>query len=514
MQHPEAAATDPMEGPSGRRMSVAEFKRNFLDLEPEELQEARECVRAKRQKLCLEHENMIAEARRKAKEEGKEFSQEKEEKIRSFLKMQEEEMDQQEEGMVMREALRIRSERENAKLQEALAEPLEEGEIPSEAPKTAFEAMRMQAEWNESPEGQAAERRMMMSYELNRKEQQWQQGVELAMAILMPMKVDTPSEFTLLPTSATVEHFRKAVAAFMKQEAVVIPYTFTQHKSFQTVVARLLLHFVVKEAGIGDPNSNPSALTLWDHNSLQRPHCFHGKLMLNKEQLIEMDVNSERGQAAIKDQPDKAKIVTNKWGRQIVQIKNEDAMCCFEDANMSGNNYSAKSCGMSFTEGSKAVTAVNQAAAFMLAYYPQMGERAQKFLPLPIKCECNYEGTLPILGRQLPKVTPYALNVSQSMGDNVSDPKLLASLNFPAVLVFQCCNPVYSKSKATVGKNCDFKISTVDVVAAMKVAKDMWAKLVRKPAPMSLPEFKWESRYQFHNAILPQIPEDGDKTLF
>lgn len=509
-----------MEGPSsGARLSVEEFKRHFLEVEPDILQLASENVRLKRQKIMAEHQEMIDSARRQARSEGKEFSHEKEQKLQAFLRLQQEELDGMEQGMIQKEAMRLQYERESDTLQRALAEPLEEGELLPEddahgPPKTAFEAMKRQAEWNESEEGQEAERRMMLSYELNRKEQQWQRGMELAKNLLMPMKVDTGSDFTLLPTNATVEAFRKAVATFMKQEGIVIPYTFTQHKTFQTVVARLLLHFVVKEAGISDQSANPSALALWEHRSSEKPHCFHGKLMLAKEQLIEMDVNSERGQAAIKDQPERAKIVTNKWGRQIVQIKNEDAMCCSEDATMSGNNFSSKSCGMSFSEGSKAVTAVKQAAAFMLAYYPQMGERAEKFLPLPVKCECNYEGGLPILGRQLPKVTPFALNISQSMGENVTDPKLLASVNYPAVLVYQCCNPVYSKTKAQVGKNCDFKISSVDVTAAIKVARDMWAKLMRKAASMSLPEFKWDARLQFQNTILPQIPEDTESSLF
>lgn len=345
-------------------------------------------------------------------------------------------------------------------------------------------------------------------------EQRWQRGIELAMSIFLPLKVDAP-DFTLLPTLASVEYFRKAVVAFMKQESKIMSYTFTNPKTFQSMVGRLLLHCVIKKSEIGSEEINPSALVLWDHKSAtERPTCFHGKAMLIKEQVIEMDLNSERGQQAIKEQAEKAKIVANKWGRQVVQLKNSDAVCCVEDAKMTGNNFSGSSCGLSYTEGQKAVVAFRQAGAFQAAYFPSMEDRAKRFIPIPIKCDCNYDSSAPMLGRQLPKITPFQLNISTSLADTVVDPKLVASINNPAVLVFQCCNPVYSKSKPNASKNCDFKISSVDLVAAIQLAKIMWQKLFQETPKIMFPEFVWEAKYQYQTSILPQLQEFTNDPLF
>lgn len=348
----------------------------------------------------------------------------------------------------------------------------------------------------------------------NSSEAAWQKGMDLALGILVPLKVDH-KELTLLPDAGTLECFRKAVQAWMGSEKVFVNYTYTTQKSFQSLVGRIIFDMVLRSAGLDAGKWNPSSLAVWRHGCQGRLMCLHGSVMLSKDQLIEMDVNSENGQRALRETPDKCKIISNRWGRQVVQLKNCDAMCCALDAGSTGGNFSSKSCGVFFTEGSKALQAFDQISAFQRACYPKMAE-AGDFMLLPTKCDCNYGPSgIPLLGRQLPKITPYNINATAAVDKNqVEDPKMLATLNNPSVLVFQCCNPVRPGSKGVAGKNCDMKISSVDVVSAVQLAKRMWQSTTNTQPVCKFPEFKWSPEYQVQNTILPQGVDDTDESLF
>lgn len=350
---------------------------------------------------------------------------------------------------------------------------------------------------------------------LSASELKWQKAMDSAVSILVPLKVDT-KELTLLPDSGTMECLKKAAQAWMNERKKFIQLTFSTQKSVQTVMARFILDFILRSADILATDWSPTGCVVWEHKCEEdKLYCLHGLPMINKEQVVEMDINSENGQRALKETPERAKIVTNRWGRSVVQVRNTDAMCCFHDMKSSLNNFSPQSCGYFYTDGPKAIQAFRQISAFVKAIYPNM-PKAGDLLLMPLVCECNYGyQTLPLLGRQTCKLTPFALsalsNIDRSM---VDDAKVLATLNNPAVLVFQCCNPVYRNTKANPQKNCDFKISSPDVVMALQLAKQMWSSLIGTKPAISIPEFKWGPQYRVQNTILPVGQDDPDDALF
>lgn len=342
----------------------------------------------------------------------------------------------------------------------------------------------------------------------------WQRGMELALSLLLPLKVDH-KELTLLPDGGTLECFRRAVQAYLSETRTFLPMTFTSNNSFRHLTARFLLDMVTKEAGLAGENANVSGCVVWQHGCEETLHCLHGLPMIQKESLIELDINSENAQRVLKETPERARVTPNRWGRNVVQLRNEEAFCCPHDVNMVGNNnFSGKSCGMAYTEGGKALMAFRQAMAFQTASYPKMAH-SRSHLLIPLKCECNWNSHLPVLGRQVCKVTPFAIQATSHVDRSlVDDPKMLATLENPAMLVFQCCNPVYRNSKANPQKNCDMKISVVDVMTSLQIAKKMWLQYVKSTPPTRFPEFKWGPEYQVQNTILPQGAGDADDSLF
>lgn len=348
-------------------------------------------------------------------------------------------------------------------------------------------------------------------------EQKWQEVTEAAMKFMVPLKVDTKG-LTMLLDSGTFECFRKACQGWLNERKLTPSLTYSTHKSFVTVMARFAFDFVIKSCDLTPKqNVNLTGAAIWQHGCLEGEgalKCLHGTPMIQKEQIIEMDVTSENAQRALKEQPQKAKVTTNRWGRNVVQVRNDDAAACVNDANSPNGSFSSKSCGMFFTESSKALVAFRQMMEYQKACYPKMPSAGSKLL-MPLKCECNYVSTMPLLGRQTCKVTPFSLSSASGLDvGSISDPAFLASVNHPAVLVFQCCNPVYRGSRASTQKNCDFKISAPDMMGALQLAKQFWNTYFERPAPVTIPEFKWQASFQYQNSILPTPFEDRDETLF
>lgn len=357
---------------------------------------------------------------------------------------------------------------------------------------------------------------------LDTDERVWQKAMEVAVGICVPLKVDTKS-LTLLPDAGTLECFKKACQAWLNEQKLFIPLTFSTQKSLVTVMARFLFDFVLKTSGLSPSDWNANGCVVWRHcctgedeeeTGRASLRCLHGLRMINKDQVIEMDINSENAQRALKETPEKAKVTQNRWHRSVVQLKNEDAACCPFDLSTPAGAFSTKSCGMFFTEGRKALEAFKQIMAFQAACYPNM-RSAKTHLLMPIKCECNWGQSLPLLGRQVCKITPFNLNAGTGIDKStVENPKVLASLEHPAVLVFQCCNPVYRNAKGANQKNCDFKISATDLICAVQLAKQMWAALQKSAAPITIPEFKWDPSMCYQTAILPVDQNDPDDSLF
>lgn len=346
-------------------------------------------------------------------------------------------------------------------------------------------------------------------------EHSWQTAMDIAVALLQPLKVDIKN-LTLLCDVGTLECFRKACQVWLNEKKIHVNLTFSTQKSFTILMGRFLFDFVIKKSNM-KTGLNLTSCVIWKHNCLEDNllKCLHGSAMINKEHIIEMDVASENGQKALKENPEKTKITTNKWGKNIVQIKNSDAACCFYDANSPSGMFNTKSCGLFYSESKKALQAFKQIMAFQKATYPKM-KNADTHLLMPIKCECNYFGGAPFQGRQMCKITPFTLTASGSFDESsyTLNASLLASINNPAVLVFQCCNPVFRATKASSQRNCDFKISAPDVIGALQLAKQLWISVFKEPPPVCVPEFKWLPCYQYQHSILPSVYGDTDDALF
>lgn len=407
----------------------------------------------------------------------------------------------------------------------ARAKPLVSEEEEDEAEETAAAAARparRKGEDGEEEEGARPPRPVTPSLavarpllQLDAQEQKWQRAMDLAAQMLVPLKVDVKG-LTLLPDGSTLECFRRGAQAWLNERKISCQLTFSTQKSLLTVMARFLLDFVVKAAGLKTPEWNPCGCVIWQHRSgSEGLHCLHGLPMINKEQLVEMDLNSENGQRALRETPERAKITTNRWGRNVVQLRNDGAMCCSHDVGSAPNTFSARSCGLFYSEGSKAQQAFEQLKAFQKACYPRMGN-AETHLLMPLVCDCGWGcRQVPLLGRQTCKITPFALSGSAALNPQlVEDPKILASVTHPAVLVFQCYNPVYRGSRGNPQKNCDFKISAPDVMLALQLTKQMWAALMQTRPPLTVPEFKWGPQFQVQNTIFPVGTEDDDESLF
>lgn len=347
----------------------------------------------------------------------------------------------------------------------------------------------------------------------------WEKGMELMTNLMEKYHVESEEKtsFKFLPEQSTV--YRKICQTWLNEEHRGLPLTFSSHKTFVEMMARFLRAYVEAYAGVKYQQWEPTGCAVWLHGCTEQEgvlRCYHGLEMIQKEQLVEMDVTSENAQRALKEQPGRAKVVQNRWGRSVVQLKNDDARCCVEDVSCGTNVFSGKSCGLFFSEGTKAQTAFRQMEAFMLANYPKM-QNGQKRLLMVTHCECLYKPSgVPQLGRQLCKLTPFALSNAESLqADEVTDKTALASIQHPCILVFQCANPVYRNSRGGQGPNCDFKISAPDLLGALQLVRRLWSENVDGFLPkMLIPEFKWSSRLQYRNVSLPISHGDQEEEPF
>ncbi|AFD21981.1 DNA-binding protein [Simian adenovirus A1258] len=340
----------------------------------------------------------------------------------------------------------------------------------------------------------------------------WEKGMAVMHVLMDKYKIEKEERgaFDFMPQSFEV--YRKICHTWLQEDLKYCPLTFSSQKTFSAMMGRFLNKYVLLHAGIENPmykNWEPTGCVVWEHRcTLQEGQlmCLHGLPMIAKDHVVEMDVSSEAGQRALKETPQLAKVVQNRWGRNVVQLRHDNARCCMFDAQCANNVFSGKSCGMFYSDGGKAQQAFRQIEAYMQAAYPHM-QRGQKHLLMPLRCDCNYLGdAVPRAGRQVCKVTPFALpNAEDMKNDEVTDPVALASLNHPSLLVFQCANPAYRNTRATNQVNCDFKISATDVLLALQLVRNLWHDhFVEAGLPkMVLPEFKWQPRYQYKNLTLP-----------
>ncbi|AIY35102.1 E2A [simian adenovirus 53] len=348
----------------------------------------------------------------------------------------------------------------------------------------------------------------------------WEKGMEVMLMLMEKFHVDNESKgaFKFLPDQGAT--YRKICQTWLNEEHRGLPLTFTSQKTFTEMMGRFLMAYMENYAGVKHKSWEATGCAVWEHRNTQQEgvlFCFHGVEMVCKEHVLEMDVTSENGQRALKEQPTRAKVVQNRWGRNVVQLKNEDARCCAEDVTCGNNVFSSKSCGLFYTEGMKAQTAFRQMEAFLRANYPQM-QRGQHRILIPLRCDClNKHDGVPHIGRQMCKLTPFALTNAEDLDVTaVTDATALASINYPSVLVFQCANPVFRNSRGSSGPNCDFKISAPDVMGALQLVRQFWKQnLEEVPLPrLAIPEFRWSPRFQYRNVSLPSGHDDPSPEPF
>ena len=346
----------------------------------------------------------------------------------------------------------------------------------------------------------------------------WEKGMDTMNVLMDRYRVDSGlhDAYKLMPEQTEI--FQKMCQTWMNEEARALQLTFTTQKSFSTVMGRLLQGYIFSHSGIAHKNWECTGSALWDHGCTEvegQLKCLHGMVMIHKDHVVEMDVTSENGQRALKEQPSKAKVTQNRWGRSVVQLTSHDARCCVQDAGCGNNQFSGKSCGLFFSEGAKAQQAFKQITAFVKALYPNM-QRGAGMMLMPVHCECNHKPhSVPFLGRQLCKMTPFGLSNAEDLDkDQISDKSVLASVRYPSLMVFQCCNPVYRNSRAqSTGPNCDFKISAPDMLGALQMSRRMWSETFPEiPVPkLVIPEFKWQPKYQYRNVALPSAAHNDER---
>lgn len=364
-------------------------------------------------------------------------------------------------------------------------------------------------------------------------EQRWQRAKDLLQALLDPLHIKS-SDVTLLPDQKTLSVLRNACQTWLNENRRNPQLNYTNKNSFATQMARFLLQTLLSAVDGLSPDVTGCAVWVQqeDHaKALQERRvsvvrCYHNEPMATREHVVELDVNSEAGQRALKEQ--NGKITENRWHRPVVRLSQPDALCCIYDAAVTSGQHAANSCGQFFTDGNKTRTALAQMGSYMRACYPTMAEAAMS-IPVVLRCDCNWAcGTgdhrtdVVQIGRQTCKVTPYSLNVTSELKDSVTDVRLLASVLHPALLVFQCCNPSYRRRAPAAGaaeaRSCDWKLSAPDLMNAMQLAKAMWRDLMpNTPSPLlRLPELKWHASLGYQNAVLPQEVGDvaGDASPF
>ncbi|QHR77502.1 DBP [Squirrel monkey adenovirus] len=334
-------------------------------------------------------------------------------------------------------------------------------------------------------------------------------------------KVSLPPEgLNMAPVD--FEMMSKACQAWLNSRRNTPAFTFTSHKTFVHMMGRMLWQLMVNFSGLQvEPDGwNPTGCVMWAHGSTLREEevrCLHGLQMIKKEQTLEMDVNSEAGQRALKEQSGQSKIIQNRWGRNVVQLRNENAVVCLHDAATPNGVFSNLSCGMAYSDVYKAQVGFQQFGAYLRACYPG-AERGLDCLLLPLTCFCNHDPHSGVVtGRQVCKLTPFSIPNCEGIDPaEVSDPVMRASAKYPVVLVSQCCNPVYRNAKASTQRNCDFKISLPDLLASVQLARNMFLDVFEgeRLPPMKFPEHKWSPRLQYRNVTFPGRVDDGCKDLF
>lgn len=329
-------------------------------------------------------------------------------------------------------------------------------------------------------------------------EGKFQAALEVLHKLGSALKVDTAS-FTFHPEQPECD---KLFAAYFKKQKHSC--TYSSPKTLCLVGGRIVYAAVCNLVEL-TPNFNTSGCALWEHGWGSNLKCYHGEGMCRKKNEIEMAATSEAGASALKE--GRGIVETNRWGRQVVKIVQENFVICMQDLQQRFNQHSVNSCGLSFTDSDKARTAMENSKGLTSLIFPQA--KMDKYLFIPVFCECNSGGKV-ILGRQLPKTTPYALSGTEGLKEEDVNPVQAVSVRHPAVFVFQCCNASGGKGK----NGCEFKISHPDLLQVLNMVRRMWSEIMGTPLPITFPRFKWNQNLRVQSALLPEGSVNEEENPF
>lgn len=314
------------------------------------------------------------------------------------------------------------------------------------------------------------------------------------------VKIDTAGA-SFLPDD---NPFEKIVAAYFKGKKH--SPCFSTQKSIHAVGGRLLYSAAAEQSDVV-PLFNSHGVVLWKHNWFNgKPRCYHGELMLTKQNEIELAGTSEMGMNALKE--GRGVLCPNRFGRQVVKVVQENYMMCSEDSNCRFGQNSLNSCGMSFTDGLKASVAMDHAQSYGSLMFPKAPEGyMKKWLLIPSSCFCNYGGKT-VVGKQIPKITPYALSGVEGLDADSLPIEMGPSVRHPAVFVYQCCN---LGRKGDGPKPCEFKISFPDLLSVLVSVKGLWKECFGNSPKINIPVFKWSAQYRVRNVMLPSTQNASDE---
>lgn len=328
-----------------------------------------------------------------------------------------------------------------------------------------------------------------------------QKALEMCHRLGEALKVDT-NEFDMNPFDQTLCRIFAAYARKQRMNTI-----YSSPRTINLLGGRLLYAAICESAGLS-PTFSASGCALWEHQwSDTGVRCFHGDVMLKKENVTDLTPNSEAGANALRE--GRGLLSTNKWGKQSVRIEQEASVVCSQDGLQKFGNFSRQSCGLLFTDSNKAKTAMGNAIMVTQVAFP--GANTEHLLFIPTQCECNYGGKS-CLGRQLCRITPFAMPGLDNIQAEDVDAKRVPFVKNPAVFVFQCCN--YGGNKRSAVRSCDFKISYCDLLNVLGQARRLWQSVFAESMSLNFPILKWGPEMQVKNATLPEVSVCPDANPF
>ncbi|QOJ53951.1 DNA-binding protein [Barthadenovirus mellis] len=332
--------------------------------------------------------------------------------------------------------------------------------------------------------------------------------------------------YTLSPNE---KHLEKAFGAYAKRRDNR-PLTYSNTRSFYTFGGRLLLAAILRSVRLA-AKFEPSGAVVWHHKwcldgedrdeeeedgddeggTFRHARCFHGSRLVRKE--IEYTVRANTAAACEAMLKGNGYAHTTKNNVAVVVVQSVYGVCP-KNAREKVGTLTADSCGLAFSDVPKALSAMRYAEALTALYLPK--GRTEGFLLMPAACDCNYGGRR-IAGRQIPKMTPWAVGESRLEDLKKSLPSATCSgadergvdllAADPNVFVFQCCNfqngrgrsgnrSATDKENRNVGdvtsKACDFRLSHPDTLRAFAIVKALLESCFEgKPLPLMIPRFEW-----------------------